>query len=370
MHLYGVALVLLTQRIGMANNLLEISRLISNHMFEYGKTSILGLGTFIAEYHSSSFSDDKSSLSPPHYTIRFSENPNGTDQFVDYVSTALNIKPKKAKEKINSFGQNVINDILNFGFASIPGVGELRKNDTDGIDFTFVNDDLANPYYGLPKVNLSPIQYYKSGNQEDKILSQKYVTAIDNTQVVNHDTHTNDSSTVNTSVTDVNQQENIIEPLSYNDESEGLAIGRLLLWILALALLCTLLYKGCSYYNSSNSEIVGSTDIPNNEELVVEVIPEDTLTAQQAEELDSEKSITECVIILGAFESARNAVKMSDKITSLGYVPYEEYFDTMDVTRVGFKFDCSEKDLVQFIKSIRSEITQDAWYLVPRITVD
>ena len=41
----------------------------------------------------------------------------------------------------------------------------------------------------------------------------------------------------------------------------------------------------------------------------------------------------------------------------------------MNVTRVGFKFDCREKDLYDFMHEVRKEIVQDAWYLVPRITV-
>jgi len=61
---------------------------------------------------------------------------------------------------------------------------------------------------------------------------------------------------------------------------------------------------------------------------------------------------------------------MSTKLTKLGYTPYEEYFDTMDVTRVGFKFDCSEKDLQYFMREVRKEIAPDAWYLLPRITVE
>ena len=82
------------------------------------------------------------------------------------------------------------------------------------------------------------------------------------------------------------------------------------------------------------------------------------------------EKLTECVIIVGAYESPKNALKMSDKISKLGYTPYQEYFDTMGVTRVGFKFSCGEEDLEAFIHKVRNQIDKNAWYLVPRITVE
>ena len=167
------------------------------------------------------------------------------------------------------------------------------------------------------------------------------------------------------------------ELVSDNNNYDESRWFKLLLWIFCILLLCALFYKGCEVDKRNQANLPSVSYVDNGG--IGDANGENENTESDSSNIGDKAAIvdtitkknnpTECVIILGAYQSARNAMKMSTKISQLGYTPYEEYFDTMDVTRVGFKFDCREKDLSDFMHEVRKEIVQDAWYLVPRITV-
>lgn len=348
----------------MAKNKIEIPKLILDHLLQYGNTSILGLGTLYYQYHSAFFSKDKSQILPPSNTLLFKDSLEGTDQFINYVSHRLGINEQKATDKVDKYAQVIVNNLLNYGKADISSIGQFTKEEGSDIRFFQNYGEVNSEFFGLVPVDVKPIQFFKEGDTNIAPM------AVSTESVPNRTVPITKSDTV-TSTPSPNY--------NYNDDDEGSWL-KPLLWIFGLVLLSALLYKGCERQSSSK------VSNAQKENLAVKVeeskdttintgglaAKEDTSIHQGAQE---ERKVnnnrpTECVIILGAFESARNAMKMSTKVSQLGYIPYEEYFDTMDVTRVGFKFDCSEKDLRDFMLEVRKDLAKDAWYLVPRITVE
>ena len=344
----------------MAKNKIEIPKLILDHLLQYGDTSILGLGSLFFEQHSAYLSDDKSQVFPPSHTLKYKDEVDDIDQFVQYVANRLNIKPTKASEKVDRYAQDLLNNLLNYGKAEIPLIGTFVKENGKDIDFKPSTGAIDSEFFGLPPVKLKPIQFFKSGEANDNEMAVSTANMPGRSKAA----PLSDSSAT----------------YNYNDEGDTNWL-KPLFWILGLVLLSALLYKGCETYSNSQAidppaVVIDSTDV--KDDMTSNDLNRnngDVNNSDQNEEstdqpLTITKTPTECVIILGAFESARNAMKMSTKVSSLGYQPYEEYFDTMDVTRVGFKFDCGEKDLRDFIYEVRKEIAPDAWYLVPRITVE
>jgi len=349
----------------MAKNKIEIPKLILDHLLQYGDTSILGLGTLFFENKSAYLSDDKSKIFPPSNSLNFSENINDTEQFVHYVANRLGVKKSKASAKVDKYAQQLLNKLLNYGEADIKSIGKLSTHNGAKVKFTKFHGEVNSEFFGLTPVELNPIQHFKKGNAQSHEMA---VSTADMLTAKSSENSTYPKTTTHS------------EPsYNYNDDEDSNWI-KPLFWIFGLVLLLSLAYKGCELYtvNKSNKSIDSKTigtvaDKQNSDtrEISAENIDSNSNNNKIDDELNvTSKAPTECVIILGAYESAKNAIKMSTKLTKLGYTPYEEYFDTMDVTRVGFKFDCSEKDLQYFMREVRKEIAPDAWYLLPRITVE
>lgn len=346
----------------MAKNKIEIPKLILDHLLQYGNTSILGLGTLFYKYHSAYLSDDKSLIFPPSNSLHFKENIDDPDQFVTYVANRLDIPTHKAVEKVDKYGQYIINNLLNYGKADISTVGLFVKEGREDIKFVQSQGEVNSDFFGLLPVKLNPIQFFKGGEMKDTAMAVSTAAVPNRTAVA-----TTISTTTHTQAT-----------YNYNEDDDSSWL-KPLFWIFGLVLLSVLLFKGCEAYKSNQVKqkvdpidtTIVDVDKSNGEQEVSDKrnIEKGTGTAVVDSAIKVNKP-TECVIILGAFESARNAMKMSTKVSQMGYEPYEEYFDTMDVTRVGFKFDCSQKDLKDFMIEVRKDIAKDAWYLVPRITVE
>ncbi|HRX29237.1 MAG TPA: hypothetical protein P5235_07605, partial [Saprospiraceae bacterium] len=105
-----------------------------------------------------------------------------------------------------------------------------------------------------------------------------------------------------------------------------------------------------------------------------EAAPKDTMTGLDTEtDTNMQSSITNekvntCIVILGSYKESKNSLKMIQRVGELQFELYTEEYNGF--TRVGFQFDCSHTDLVDFIHHVRDEISKNAWYLVPRVTID
>ena len=165
-------------------------------------------------------------------------------------------------------------------------------------------------------------------------------------------------------------------------------------WILLFGLLCGLIWGiGKIVKLSKNSSATQSIDdnvkVADGDEISVEeaaTIEDENIDNRQKEEGEGNDiedaatpvqetktkpttgaytNLTECVIITGAYRKQHNIDTMVSKIKGAGYDVYTE--PSGHYTRVGFTFNCENKDLQAVIDEVRLTITKDAWYLVPDV---
>ena len=75
-----------------------------------------------------------------------------------------------------------------------------------------------------------------------------------------------------------------------------------------------------------------------------------------------------CIIITGTFSQLSNAQTMLSSIESSGYNTYQS--SDQPLIRVGLHFDCVDVDLDSMLLSVRENLSNKAWYLVPRYEPD
>lgn len=145
---------------------------------------------------------------------------------------------------------------------------------------------------------------------------------------------------------------------------------------LGLSLLIFLLWKGFHCITNSGDKTAGTMKAKTEEALTkgkdAIASDDDTITAEEADKGEggdaSEESPEECIIITGSFSSYQNVSKMEQLLESKGYDVYIQEYGPY--TRVGFTFDCAEKDLPSYLYDIRDRINSKAWYLEPDLHVD
>ncbi len=71
-----------------------------------------------------------------------------------------------------------------------------------------------------------------------------------------------------------------------------------------------------------------------------------------------------CKIAVGSFRERENAVNMMERIITEGYEA--EIIDSENGSRVVIQFDCLEHDLVEYLKLVRQDISEKAWYYQPK----
>ncbi len=140
-----------------------------------------------------------------------------------------------------------------------------------------------------------------------------------------------------------------------------------LLILFSIVLACILLVDACKHFDLFGGEEKAAS--PTEE--MLDLAQAGAGDAGAGAMLDKEITTTttdSCIIITGVFSSQRNVDLMLEKVASQGYQTYTSRI--RNYTRVGLSFDCNEEtDLEQFIRTIRSEISPEAWYLNPELYV-
>ena len=120
---------------------------------------------------------------------------------------------------------------------------------------------------------------------------------------------------------------------------------------------------------AGGNEATGSTSSTNSTSSV-QSKPTSSGTASSSVSEDSSLTTnpSECIIITGVFSRQKYADEMILRMKTAGYIPYAE--KEGEVLRVGFKFECSDTDLKEYLRNVRRLIAKDAWYLQPSLHVD
>lgn len=298
----------------------DIALIIRKLLLSTGEASIPGVGTLVLSTHGAVYDKSKSLLYPPQYRLDFKDSILDESKTIDYISSYYGISNESAQKALDLYSSKLIDRLNSVNLAVLNGVGTLTI--LDG------------------KVNFNPdsniLSWYTKGLQD---IKPKMV----------------DKS---------------FEPIIELKTSIDYKADHTWRWLPFLFLLCigTMVYKYLSINHAQSSERsdiieqtkghLSSGDKPQSLDT--------SLGSKSGETIAIEKDT--CIIITGYFTSARNVLKMTNKIENMGYEVFLE--EIADGTRVGIRLDCTKMDLRQKIYDIRDSLTKDAWYLQPPITVE
>jgi len=159
-------------------------------------------------------------------------------------------------------------------------------------------------------------------------------------------------------------------PVNTDHASDSLFNGRNIALVIGLLLLALLGYFGCKKYLDTSDPVE-----PNGINTIQNEIPvmshQDSLDNNLIQIEPTYKGVAlpeRCAIVTGAFKKSRNAIRMQDRLLTEGYDVFQSVEDGL--TRVGFKFDCRDVDLEEYLQNIRKTISEKAWYLDPSLYVE
>lgn len=409
----------------------KFSEIVSKYLFTYGSVAVPGIGTFSISDSSSGFKLESNILTPPTKMVGFSEEVIDEDGLVKYLKNNHGYSRKDAEKKISEYSKKFLNDLLNYGVATIPGIGQLSKYANGEIIFEPAKEFLITSNYMLPELKLTPLSsapvvekptiteipptlapkakpiipqvavptaataaaflgstektdapQTKPVTQEAKVPPQPKVVTPD----AKPSTLTPIEKPEPVKPKPIVKKEPIVSepvkstpaPIYYEEDKGFFAEWKwLLLTILGLIGLSILCYKCYDKYvagdgSSVSDKITEAKNAITGKTSEAEVDIEDYLKdkpklQKYAKYLTKEIVDTGCVIVVGTFKKSRNVIKMKDKLRRAGLSPYAEVHKGM--TRVGVIFPCQDHDLEGYIDTLRRSFDRNAWYLSPEMDV-
>ncbi len=157
-------------------------------------------------------------------------------------------------------------------------------------------------------------------------------------------------------------------------KKEGLGCLGPFMGLLGILLLCFLLWKGCNCLVDKGGAAKNSaTEMLSSDQASDDSSPIESQGGSESSDSSSDTQqiaaeVEECIIITGVFSDYRNVKRMEEKLASYGHNVYTEEYGPH--TRVGFRYDCSDEDLPEYLHKIRAQISRKAWYLVPELYVE
>lgn len=407
----------------------KFSEIVSKYLFTYGSVAVPGIGTFSISDSSSGFKLENDVLTPPTKMVGFSEEVIDQDGLVKYLKANHGYSRKDAEKKISDYSKKFLNDLLNYGVATIPGIGQLSKYANGEIVFEPAKEFLITSNYMLPELTLTPLSSAPAIEKPTPppapptpkakpIVPQVAVATAATTAAFLGTTDIKDVPKAKPVVQEskipppakpitpevkpttakpevkpepikpkpvVKKEPVVTEPVKstpppiYYEEEKGFFSEWkwFLFTILGLIGLSILCYKCYDKYlggegSTMTEKIADAKNAITGKTSAEEVDMEDYLKdkpklQKYAKYLTKEIVDTGCVIVVGTFNKSRNVIKMKDKLRRAGLSPYTEVHKGM--TRVGVIFPCEEHDLEGYIDTLRRSFDNNAWYLSPEMDV-
>lgn len=303
----------------------DVVMCIKKVLLETGEVSLDGFGTFALERSPAYFQKPEQLIHPPAYKLTFTDEIKDPAYFESYFASYNSVLVETARARIEAFTENILQKLTHKNKRIVlQGIGTFSLNENGGVQFT---EDLElEEWYvaGLLPVRPVPVKKFTSGT---------------------------------------------VTPPAVKKQMSFLAQWGPFLVLLAVGLL--LIWHYSSKQNlvppAENPEIemtesVSPDTVNESGDKVIDALPIDT-SGQNTGDV----TVQECIIITGFFEKAANVVRMVNKLDALKYSVYLE--EMANGTRVGFKFDCTDMDIEEFLRDIRKELSPDAWYLQPPVAV-
>lgn len=403
---------------------LDIAETIREHLSEFNPINLYGIGTLRLVHESASFGEGRESLLPPSMNMEFIEEASVSNaSFIQWMSKKYKISTEEADISFKRFCVQLLNALVNYGKVNLKGVAFFKKDGkTKSVECLPNASYLSNFYKDLPQVPVSILSKMNEADLNPVIVTEENKTAepivdlnafvdseqdfervkeetvknvqfeqtsIDNTRVQQKEIlkepilNIEEEKTSSVLSLNSNEEKSILknqdtteEPLDvpqWSPEKEDSIFNiRNISWILALVALLLLGYFGCKYFMSS-----GGTSVAEDNSVIIDSTASNTIGVDTAnvglidsnQLLKTTPSLPEkCIIITGSFKKTRNAIKMQDLLLTKDLEVYKEVYG--EFTRVGFKFECKDVDLENYLQDIRRNISKFSWYLDPSLYVE
>lgn len=136
-----------------------LSRIVKELITDHDKVGLPGLGTFVAEVVSASFSDKGYTINPPYRRLSFHPDNTEADLLVKFYSDSNHVPLEASRVYITEFLSELKQVLIQRKTVIFPGLGRLRA--TKENNFFFVPDEDLDIYpdgFGLQPVSMKYIQ--------------------------------------------------------------------------------------------------------------------------------------------------------------------------------------------------------------------
>ncbi len=388
---------------------IDIPYFIRQVLREQRKVYLPEIGTFILSQSPAQISDDKSLIHPPSLNILFNDDPSTDHSLKKYIQETDRFTNSKIDKAISDYSQSAFNKLININSNKINGLGTLIRNEElDKITFEPVLDLFTKEFRNLSSLSIKPIERIKENSAVDYVIDtqnqsirseskfgwlQPIIAGIMIAALVilfvimfkkcsnedttmfndpNEEIGTLDESTLD-GTTDIftkrtETQSNVDLDKKYQEVDkmlEGTSI----------------LDKTDAKLNEELKQLIDNSKVNKNETSKAVVIAEAAVekepvvkTPEVENTAGSENKFADiipesgkCIIILGSLKRASNITRMISLIERDGKKAFTSQYKGM--TRVGFKFDCSDVDIDVYLNDIRKRLSSKAWYLDPTVSI-
>ncbi|MBK8850835.1 MAG: hypothetical protein IPN73_11855 [Saprospiraceae bacterium] len=285
-----------------------------------------GIGVLKVVRTPAHFSDDRSSLEAPSFTVVFDEDLVNTE-------SKLPVQYQSAySQRLQQFNEAIFQE----GKGDLLGFGQLVRE--------------GNTIHYLPNLPL----FYKMFGGLQAISDITEVKRV------------------------YQPEETFFEPMTVIDHKKSKNLGPIVLkWMLGLGIIVLLIYFLMFFPWPSGdlgpAEVLPSQpDTPSVELDTINAINDTVDATAPMEKIDSSSPLIkepettdnkqiEYIIITGSFKQKKHIDRMQKRLHNRGY----EVFlgDNDSTTRVGVKVNCTFSELPQHLAKIRAQINKDAWVL-------
>ncbi len=319
----------------MSNDQL-ISSVILEALRTYKSINVPGLGCFQVKQVQQYLGSGKGILLPPTASLQLSDSCPESPDITEVIKT-LGVLPDTDMPKFNKAIQKALNDVLNYGVASLDALGELKKTEGGKIILESTPNLFNRNSRYLPILSIEPLPAPLGTEEEENIHG-------------------------------VIQTQISMEEISHRTDKAWHAYIFPVLIIIAVSILFVYFlqkYLGGQEVQSNVVEKVQFSPAVSDPE---SVLKESLFSSELLSKLDSVQNnkVREesCMVVVGSYSLRENGMKQYQNVKSKGYVP----FITQDAPyRVGVRFDCRNQNLPKILVEIQTKVEPEAWILQPAV---
>lgn len=383
---------------------IDIPYYIRQVLREQRKVYVPEIGTFTLIQSPARLSDTKLKIDPPQLNIRYDDDQSNDSSLKNYIKDTGRFSNSKIEKAISDFTQRTFNKLINVNKSEILGLGTLIKvENEEKVSFLPTLDLFTREFKDLKTIDLTLVERIKEENLVSHAIDTSDVSArapgrfswlqpiiagiviaalaifivkscrnyddttyqnpeVDQIGAIDDTTNQQDETEVNNELS--SDSVGIIEELDKEYEE----VDKMLQGRSKINFPDSKLEEELSQLELSEESI---KDLPKTKDTTVKSITKEKELESPNPSINKYADIIpssgNCIIILGSFKRASNITRMISLIEREGKNVYQSQYQGK--TRVGFKFDCTEVEIEEYLNDVRERLSSKAWYLDPTVSI-